>query len=299
MIRMDGRGSMTGRLRPALMALTAAMLAACARSAPAPVEFRPVFAAQTVTRQEVVPAAPRPEARSAQQASAPASPPAVESEPVSARAGSSAIQVSVLPKSAPAAAVASPPRVSPPPAASGVTDPPLPKAKPGQQLAAVTTDGPVALVAPPPRRQDRFAWPLNGRLISGFGPKPGGLRNDGINIAAAEGTPVRAAETGVVAYVGNELRGFGNLVLLRHDDGWMTAYAHVEQVQVGRGQIVQRGQVIAHVGRSGQIDRPQLHFEVRKGRSAVDPIRYLEPGSGTTDRALSRAAPPAVRPGPG
>jgi murein DD-endopeptidase MepM/ murein hydrolase activator NlpD len=129
------------------------------------------------------------------------------------------------------------------------------------------------------RRSGRFDWPLRGSIISHFGPKAGGLHNDGINIAATSGTPVRAAEEGTVAYAGNELRGFGNLVLIRHKGGWTTAYAHASRLLVKRGDRVKRGQVLAHVGRSGGVDRDQLHFEVRRGTSAVDPLAVLEAAS--------------------
>ena len=129
--------------------------------------------------------------------------------------------------------------------------------------------------APPPLTGDTFSWPVEGRVILGFGPRGGGQQNDGINIAAPRGTPVRAAESGVVAYSGNELRGFGNLVLIKHQDGWTTAYAHVEEVRVVRGDMVKRGDVIGRVGTTGNVDRPQLHFEVRQGARAVDPIKKL------------------------
>ena len=134
---------------------------------------------------------------------------------------------------------------------------------------------PATLPAPPPRSRSRFAWPVQGRLLSEFGPKPGGLHNDGINIAAENGAPVRAAENGVVVYVGNELRGFGNLLLLRHADGWMTTYAHIGEALVSPGQTVRRGQVVARVGSSGRVSRPKLHFEIRKGKNPVDPTRLL------------------------
>ena len=111
----------------------------------------------------------------------------------------------------------------------------------------------------------------------GFGPKSGGLHNDGINIAAARGTPVRAAENGVVVYIGNQLRGFGNLLLIKHSGGWMTAYAHADTLLVRRGQTVRRGEAVARVGSTGSVTQPQLHFEVRKGTRAVDPTRLLAP----------------------
>jgi murein DD-endopeptidase MepM/ murein hydrolase activator NlpD len=130
---------------------------------------------------------------------------------------------------------------------------------------------------PPARGARAFVWPVRGNVISTFGQKPGGLQNDGINIAAPLGAPVRAADSGVVVYAGNELKGFGNLLLLRHADGWMTAYAHLESIAVERGQSVQRGQVVAKVGQSGGVAGPQLHFEVRRGTRPVDPRDHLQP----------------------
>ena len=123
----------------------------------------------------------------------------------------------------------------------------------------------------------KFLWPVNGKIVSPFGAKDGGQHNDGINIAAPLGTPVHAADTGVVVYAGNELRGFGNLLLIRHDNGWVSAYAHCDALLVKRGDTVKRGQVIARVGQSGNVDAPQLHFELRKGAEAVDPIAQLGP----------------------
>ncbi len=124
-----------------------------------------------------------------------------------------------------------------------------------------------------------FAWPVEGRVISGFGPKPRGLHNDGINISAPRGTPVLAAENGVVAYAGNELRGFGNLILVRHDAGWVTAYAHNDALLVKRGDVVRRGQEIARLGSSGNVSSPQLHFQLRRGKTPVDPAQHLTRGS--------------------
>jgi murein DD-endopeptidase MepM/ murein hydrolase activator NlpD len=120
-----------------------------------------------------------------------------------------------------------------------------------------------------------LVWPVKGDIVSSFGPKPGGLHNDGINIAAAEGTPVKAAAGGTVAYAGNELKGFGNLVLIRHDNGWVTAYAHMAQIAVKKGDKVASGQQIGTVGQTGSIDSPQLHFELRHGKDAVDPTAKL------------------------
>jgi murein DD-endopeptidase MepM/ murein hydrolase activator NlpD len=112
-------------------------------------------------------------------------------------------------------------------------------------------------------------------VISGYGPKSNGQHNDGINLAVPEGTEVKAAEDGVVAYAGNELKGYGNLVLLRHSDGWMTAYAHNSQLLVKRGDTVKRGQNVARAGQTGGVSSPQVHFEIRKGSTPVDPKQYL------------------------
>jgi murein DD-endopeptidase MepM/ murein hydrolase activator NlpD len=120
-----------------------------------------------------------------------------------------------------------------------------------------------------------FRWPVRGRVISGYGSKASGASNDGVNIAVPEGTEVKASDDGVVAYAGNELKGFGNLVLIRHSNGWVTAYAHNSALDVKRGDSVRRGQVIAKSGASGNVTTPQLHFEVRKGSATVNPLDHL------------------------
>ena len=120
-----------------------------------------------------------------------------------------------------------------------------------------------------------FRWPARGRVIAGFGPKPTGQQNDGINLAVPEGTPIKASEDGVVAYAGNELKGYGNLVLVRHSNGYVTAYAHASELNVKRGEAVKRGQMIGKSGQTGNVTSPQLHFEIRKGSSPVDPMQYL------------------------
>ncbi|MBL8644111.1 MAG: M23 family metallopeptidase [Rhodospirillaceae bacterium] len=152
---------------------------------------------------------------------------------------------------------------------------------PAQQQAALpqtlAPEDPKPLTQPPPRAAAKLAWPIKGKIISGFGPSGKGLHNDGINIAASAGAEVRAADNGVVAYAGNELKGFGNLLLIKHADGWITAYAHNDKLLVQRGDQVQRGQVISTVGRTGNVDSPQLHFEVRKGTQSLDPMKYLDP----------------------
>jgi murein DD-endopeptidase MepM/ murein hydrolase activator NlpD len=121
----------------------------------------------------------------------------------------------------------------------------------------------------------QFRWPVKGRVISGFGPKPNGQQNDGINLSVPEGAEIKAAEDGVVAYSGNELKGYGNLVLVRHADGWVTAYAHNSQLLVKRGEKVKRGQLIARAGQTGGVNSPQLHFEIRRGSTPVDPAQHL------------------------
>ncbi|ABE40009.1 peptidase M23B [Rhodopseudomonas palustris BisB5] len=120
-----------------------------------------------------------------------------------------------------------------------------------------------------------FRWPVRGRVITAYGAKTNGKSNDGINLAVPEGTPVKAAEDGVVAYSGNELKGYGNLVLVRHSNGYVTAYAHASELMVKRGETIKRGQTIAKSGQSGEVGSPQLHFEIRKGSSPVDPLKFL------------------------
>jgi murein DD-endopeptidase MepM/ murein hydrolase activator NlpD len=121
----------------------------------------------------------------------------------------------------------------------------------------------------------RFIWPVHGKIISGFGRRDTGMHNDGINIACEPGTPVKAADGGTVVYDGNELAAYGNLLLVRHSSGFVTAYAHNKRLLVKRGDAVKQGQTIALAGSTGDVDRPQLHFEIRRGDRAVDPNRYL------------------------
>ncbi|MDO8287696.1 MAG: M23 family metallopeptidase [Parvibaculum sp.] len=126
------------------------------------------------------------------------------------------------------------------------------------------------LPAPPVPAGD-FIWPVQGKILSAYGAKEGGTHNDGINIAVPAGAPVKASQNGVVAYAGNELKGYGNLLLVRHANGWMTAYAHNSKLLVKRGDTVKRGQTISQAGSTGSVTSPQVHFEVRKGAKAVDP----------------------------
>ncbi|MBL8566923.1 MAG: LysM peptidoglycan-binding domain-containing protein [Hyphomicrobiaceae bacterium] len=122
----------------------------------------------------------------------------------------------------------------------------------------------------------KLRWPARGKVLSGFGQRTDGTHNDGINIAVPQGAEVHAAEEGEIAYAGSELKGYGNLVLIRHDNGWVTAYAHNDTLLVKRGDKVKRGDVVAKAGRTGQVDQPQLHFELRQGSKPIDPLPYLE-----------------------
>ena len=132
-----------------------------------------------------------------------------------------------------------------------------------------------SIARPVARSSSKFLWPVKGKLISNYGAKGKGLYNDGLNIAAPKGSPVKAAENGVVAYAGSELKGYGNLILLKHADGYLTAYAHNNSNLVTRGQKIKRGQVIAKIGMTGNVDRPQLHFQIRRGKNTVNPAKYL------------------------
>ena len=186
-------------------------------------------------------------------------------------------------------------------AAAAVVQPAVATVQPAAPLAAPATK--LAVVTPDPQQKARlaqsaptaeetaaanpvkaaeatgalptFRWPVRGKVITSYGAKTNGKANDGINLAVPEGTPVKAAEDGVVAYSGNELKGYGNLVLIRHANGYVTAYAHASELLVKRGDTIKRGQVIAKSGQSGEVSSPQLHFEIRKGSSPVDPLQFL------------------------
>jgi murein DD-endopeptidase MepM/ murein hydrolase activator NlpD len=119
-----------------------------------------------------------------------------------------------------------------------------------------------------------FRWPARGRIIQAFGDK-NGVKSTGINISLPQGTPVKAAEAGVVAYAGSEVKGFGNLIMIRHPDGWVSVYGNTSEIKVKRGDEIKRGQIIALSGQSGDVSAPQLHFELRKGSVPVDPVEHL------------------------
>ncbi len=129
--------------------------------------------------------------------------------------------------------------------------------------------------SPSKYRKNKFAWPLKGTIVSKYGTIGKGRNNDGINIKATLGAAVKAADSGRVAYAGNELKGFGNLILIKHDDGWITAYAHNDRLFVKKGQRVRKGEKIAAAGSTGSVNSPQLHFEIRSGKKALNPLNYL------------------------
>jgi len=194
-------------------------------------------------------------------------------------------------------AAAAPAVMGAPPAPLGATAPSAAPAKPAPvhvaqaptepvqkaRLAnAVETPAAAVEAAPSPVKAAEatgalptFRWPVRGRVVTAYGAKTNGKVNDGINVAVPEGTPVKAAEDGVVAYAGNELKGYGNLVLVRHSNGYVTAYAHASQLLVKRGETIKRGQTIAKSGQTGEAGSPQLHFEIRKGSTPVDPLKFL------------------------
>ena len=131
---------------------------------------------------------------------------------------------------------------------------------------------PAAPVSPEPGFET-FLWPVNGTINSGFGPR-GSSFHDGIDIAAPEGTPILAIEAGEVIY-SDQLRGYGNMVIVRHAGGIVSVYAHNESNLVREGQSVVRGEVVARVGSTGRVSGPHLHFEIRRNNAAQDPLRYL------------------------
>ena len=172
----------------------------------------------------------------------------------------------------------------PPVSASGA--PPAP----GRNAAAAqpAPGGPV----PPPAAEPasgRFPWPVRGRILANYGAATSGARNEGINIGAPLGTPVRSVDSGTVAYVGNEVKGYGNLVLVKHTNGWISAYAHLGDVTVKKGDTVSAGEVVAKVGDTGGVGVPQLHFELRRGQKPVDPKEFLEPAGSAAARVEQKA----------
>ncbi len=237
--------------------------------------------------------------RTGQWLEVPASGAAMAAAPAPASTGlitPGAVSSEPLPPPSDAGSVTSAPVGAPPPSATlppsssaptSVTPAPSATTAPATTVPPVATaPAPSAPATPPPTQTAAqpaplpsgpvtFDWPLRGSIVLGFGPQPGGVQNDGINLAAAAGTPVRAAAPGNVLYAGEEVRGFGKLVLIGHADGYVTAYAHNEELSVTRGAAVSKGQVIARVGQTGNVTSPQLHFEIRQRNRAVDPLPLL------------------------
>ena len=207
-----------------------------------------------------LPAAPDPREVASAGRPPPASPekPSIVAAPISA-------PVPPAPPVPPAIAGPAPPAAKPAPAplAPAVANPPAPLEPPA--------------ATPPAGGNSAFLWPVRGHVLATYGSRTDGTHNDGINIAAPKGAAVQAADAGVVAYTGNELRGYGNLILVKHPNGWISAYAHCDLMLVKRGEKVTRGQVIARVGSTGNVSEPQLHFELRRGNRAVDPREVLAP----------------------
>lgn len=200
-----------------------------------------------------------------------------EPKPEGAPAAAAPVQP---PRSAPAQPVASPPGATAQTASTQVaTAAPAPAPNP---IPAPATGGPTP----------NFIWPVHGPVLTPFGSIAKGQHNDGINIAVPKDTAVLAAADGDVAYAGNELRGFGNLLLIKHPGGWVTAYAHNDKLLVRRGDHVRRGQKIALSGDSGGVGAPQLHFELRQGVKPIDPQTVLP-------AELSPASAPAGQQDPG
>ena len=201
-----------------------------------------------------------------------APPPAVQSPPTSSGGPGHPVPYTSLPgaRTAPNPPPYSPPPYSPPPSyapppsssSSGAID--IPLAGPNDAQVAAAGRG-------------RFIWPTSGDVLSRFGPMPGGQRNDGVDIGAADGSPVRASATGDVVYAGNLVPGFGNLVLIKHEDGWVTAYAHLSKTEVKIKDHVSQGVEIGTVGSSGGVGQPQLHFEVRYAPSPRERARPIDP----------------------
>ncbi len=196
------------------------------------------------------------------------------------------------PRPAPETRWNNPPRVRPAKAPPSPAPPPEPaKSAPPSPAPPpeLAKSAPPSAPAAKPAAGANFLWPVKGRVIAGFGAGPDGTHNEGINIAAPRGAPVAATAGGVVVYAGNELRGYGNLILIKHPEGWISAYAHLDVILVKRGERVSRGQVIGRVGDTGSVNAPQLHFELRRADRAVDPLKFLAPRStAATSSRLNR-----------
>jgi murein DD-endopeptidase MepM/ murein hydrolase activator NlpD len=198
--------------------------------------------------------------------------PAPKSPDSKAPTGRSMAKATPVAQPAPQVAQAQKPAKAPEPIKAAAVVPAKPaQAEPARPAASAKEPEATGALPSSPSSAE-FRWPARGRVISGFG---GSGSNEGINIAVPEGTPVKAAEAGTVAYAGSEVKGYGNLVLIRHENGFVSAYAHNGEIEVKRGQKVTRGQVVAKSGQTGNVTSPQLHFEIRKGSTPVDPMPHL------------------------
>lgn len=203
---------------------------------------------------------------------APIEPSAVSSQPLAPLSAAPATPATAAPQTlappsnnaAPAAALSEPVRA---------LNNPTPPQKP-----TATTMAPVASAAPAAAATEaiNMVWPVQGPILSSFGAKGPGLNNDGVNIGAPKGAPVVAAAPGTVVYAGDEMKGFGNLVLIRHSGDWVTAYAHLDRVLVKKDAIVDQGDMIGTVGKTGDVNTPQLHFETRQAGKPVDPAGVVK-----------------------
>ncbi|MFK8251474.1 peptidoglycan DD-metalloendopeptidase family protein [Ancylobacter terrae] len=225
-----------------------------------------------------IPGAGGPAVAAAKPAAAPAPLAAAQPKALTPVAGKPPAQAALAPVAPAAAAAATKPVSTPKDVATTAPAPAKPAAaKPAAPAPMIAAVKPTESVdeARDPDSGMQFRWPVRGRVISGFGPKPGGQQNEGINVSVPEGTSVKAAEDGVVAYAGNELKGYGNLVLIKHANGYVTAYAHASEIDVKKGDTVKRGQTIAKAGQTGSVSSPQVHFEIRKGSQPIDPAQHL------------------------
>lgn len=284
---------------PVASAAPAAGAPAASPAATAPAPGAPATSPAATAPAPGAPVAPSPAAAGAPTPAGNTIYPAVEEVPLAPvpPSPSSPVGAASAPAAAPAsggAEIAEAEASAPPSVVSDIA----PEPKPGVQTAAlpevVPEPKPDAAIVPP-AGGEFFLWPLRGKVISPYGAKKGGEHNDGINIEAKRGEPVRAAADGTVIYAGNELRGFGNLVLIKHANGWTTAYAHNDLLLVRPGAQVKRGQVIAKAGSTGSVSSPQLHFEICRGTRAVNPSDYLTAtaeAAKPVNRVAGRVAPP-------
>ena len=183
-------------------------------------------------------------------------------------------RIATAPGAAPAAVhnamSGKPPALTPPSSAPAATPHAAPTVANTAAPAAPAAPKP-ALTDPPVSNADKFRWPLQGKVVIDFAAS----RGTGINIAAAEGTPIKAVENGTVIYVGSGVEGYGNLILIRHSNGYVSAYADLKDMNVQKGASVNRGDIIGTTGQTGSVKSPQLHFELRKGAAPVDPVPLM------------------------